>query len=189
MYYPESQIIKNIHSNGELVYKYTGLPYVGYYYKVSSGLMFDKEPNNPLTQELINPKTNNSSRVTDSINVYNYTQLINSHPESKNQIPQSSFTLPQEQDYKNTEFIRYFCKKANEISYIEIDKTTFDKLKNKNQDINYKLYIPFDLRWKIVGIKEEVYNINKQMVEYVIKNLKMYNFNLYLKEDYTKYLA
>ena len=44
MYYPQSQIITNLYTNGkELVIKSNSLNYVGSYYKISTGKMYAGE--------------------------------------------------------------------------------------------------------------------------------------------------
>ena len=94
---------------------------------------------------------------------------------------------PIEQDYQIGEFRRYFCKKTNEIIYIEIDKKQFDLLKGKDVKIAFEYYQPFDIPWALVGNETYVANVNYNMVQLTMKNQKLPMFDMYLKEDYTKY--
>ena len=59
--------------------------------------------------------------------------------------PYYSPTIPTEKDYQIGEFKRYFCKKTNEILYLEINKDTYDKLVKKDSTILWQLYFPFTM--------------------------------------------
>ena len=60
MYYPKSQIITNLYTNGD---KYAfqstpNTPYTGYYYVVSTGEIFSgRNPNDGISQRLVNIST------------------------------------------------------------------------------------------------------------------------------------
>jgi hypothetical protein len=102
-------------------------------------------------------------------------------------IPTYSPTLPTQQDYQNGEFQRYFCKKTNEIQYIEINLDSYSKLIAKDPQIEFSLYQPFTIAWQLTGDKQQVARVNKNTVELESKRKILPKFNLYLKEDYTKY--
>lgn len=95
--------------------------------------------------------------------------------------------IPTEKDYKIGEYRRYFCKKINEIVYVEIEKKYYDKLTKKDSTVAFEYYTPFNIPWKIIGDKKKVFNTNKNIVELAIKKSKLPKFNEYLKEDYLKY--
>jgi hypothetical protein len=198
MYYPKSQILPNLYTNGnEFIYKSTGLPYIGYYYKTSKGEYFtgrnqDDRPNEPLLLffydgvDLNNLPSNTPATLLndESIIVNDY---INIKQSPTPYIPVYNPTFPTQQDYQNREFQRYFCKKTNEIIYIEIDKETYTKLVTKDPQIEYSLYQPFTITWILTGDKQQVARVNKNIVELAMVRQKLPKFNLYLKEDYTKY--
>ena len=46
---------------------------------------------------------------------------------------------------------RYFCKKGNEIKYIEISKEDHNKLKTNDDSIAYDLYEPISITWEITN--------------------------------------
>jgi len=188
MYYPESQITTDLFSNGELIYKSTGKIYIGPYYKISSGLLFSgKNPKSQSPQELLSSNMNNNvSQKVESINNHNYSILSNNKT-NETELPYFLQPPPTEEEYKRGEFIRYFCKKSNEIIYLEIDKTTFNRLKSKDESIYWKLYIPFQIVWKLTG--ENAEKQNKYTVETITIKEKLYNFPQYLKEDYKKYVV
>ena len=95
--------------------------------------------------------------------------------------------LPTQQDYQNGEFRRLFCKKTNEVIYIEINQDTFDKLVAKDSQILWQLYQPFNITWQLTGNKETVARVNKNSVELVSFRNKFPRLDEYLKFDYTKY--
>ena len=104
-------------------------------------------------------------------------------------LPYYSPVLPTQQDYQIGEFRRYFCKKTNEIIYLEINLDTYNKLIGKSSTILYQFYQPFNLPWKIAGNKTQVYTTNKNIVELTMKQQSLPQFDLYLKKDFIKYYA
>ena len=208
MYYPLSQITSNLNTNGgEFAYVYTEQEYKGYYWATSSGKYYTgKTPQDTPTQELIklsfkgdigevlldgpSPELTINNFVTKVDTIQNNEIYLNLKGIDLNAIIKSpiySATLPTQQDYQNTEFRRYFCKKANEIIYLEISKETYDKLIAQDPQILFQLYIPFNLPWQLTGDREKVYKTNKNITELasVRQNLPM--LSEYLKMDFTKY--
>jgi len=207
-YYPLSQIKTNLHTNGgELVTvndsNGTYDNYIGYYWSNSKGEYFVGKtpqdlPNTRLikipdvevqpTENLSNPSVQiqNITVLNGNPVLQNYLKVYNSN----NNVVYPPYYNPQQptqQDYQNTEFTRYFCKKTNEVIYLEIDKTQYDKLSIKDPQILWQLYLPFSITWQLTGDKQQVSQVNKNMVELTSFRLKLPSFNLYLKEDYTKY--
>lgn len=216
MYYPKSQIKTNLYTNGEeYVIELTNTPYIGYYYLTSTSIAFtgktpDDKPNQKLlkieplisSKDTPNPQSSNVLLTfTDNPNALNndfllnyepvldYAQLkkINIYNPPLKYNPFYSPTLPTQQDYQNGEFQRYFCKKTNEIQYIEISLDSYSKLVAKDPQIEYSLYEPFTIAWQLTGDKQQVARVNKNTVELESKRKRLPKFNLYLKEDYTKY--
>jgi len=200
MYYPLSQITSNLYTNGgEYVYKSNQENYTGYYWKTSNGKIYTgKTPQDIPTSELIsansnplNPVLQNSSiPVIINQNDFENTNYINVKSIDTSQIaltPTYYPTQPTQQDYQIGEFRRYFCKKTNEIQYIEISKDQFDLLVAKDPQILWQLYFPFFIPWDITGNKEQVARVNKNIVDLTMKNLRLPRFNDYIKNDYTKY--
>ena len=201
MYYPLSQIKTNLYTNGdEFVITLTQIPYVGFYYKTSKGNYFTgKTPQDLPTEELspildtseIDTLSNSNAPVLnlEQINEKNISYIdLKNIPENTVQfLPYYNPQQPTQQDYQNGEFRRFFCKKTNEILYIEINKDQYDKLIAKDPQILWQLYLPFNITWQLTGDEQQVARVNKNMVELAIKNLKLPKFNLYIKEDYTKY--
>jgi hypothetical protein len=206
MYYPKSQIITNLYTNGqEYVIKSTSTNYIGNYWKTSDGKFFTgKTPEDKNIQELIvatsdaslqysnltseafTPKfnsvyLNNSDVITEEYNKLNDTLL------NVNLLPTSYNPQPTQDDYTLGEFTRYFCKKTNELRYIEIDKDTYEKLTGQDPTYLWQLYTPFKYQWIISGNKETVYKTNEQVTTYMVNKFKLSAFNKFLKENYLKF--
>ena len=196
-YYPLSQITTNLYTNGgELFILSTGEPYVGYYYQLSTEKYFSgKTPQDLPSVEL----SSTSLQFPVFQNSYNpvlpYTKLSDDF--DNRDYPKYAFItkflpyydpiLPTQQDYQNGVFQRFFCKKVNEVQYIEINKNIFDQLIKKDPKIEFSLYFPFYLDWQLTGTKKQVEQVNRNITEAKIKNNKLYKFDEYLKFDFIKY--
>jgi len=206
MYYPKSQIRTNLYANpGEFVNVTTLEPYSGYYFTISTGKFFTGKtpqdvPNTEiirssnLSETLTTPKTDvfiesptDTSTLPSQLFTSEYNNITGTPDIVFSNIPPYFATLPTEQDYQNGEFRRYFCKKTNEILYIEISKTTFDLLINKSPDILWPLYSPFNLAWQITGDKEQVARTNKNIVDLTSVRLQLPKLGDYLNNNYLKY--
>jgi hypothetical protein len=200
MYFPKSQIKSNLYTNGgEYILSTTQQDYTGYYYETSSGQRYTGKtpqdgvnipllstnstlknvpPTNPLEDfpiELIDEESN--------LNYLNIQQL----PPNIRFIPQYNPTQPTQQDQNLGVFQRYFCKKNNELKYLEIDKSTHDKLKSKQQDIAWDLYTPISTLWYIKGNKEQTFKANKGLVTLIEEKQKWYGFTQWFKDRFLQY--
>lgn len=196
MYFPKSQITPNLYTNGgEFVYSSSKKPYTGYYFKTSTGKYYtgrttSDKPNEELIQLTPSVTQTISNDASSAITIVDpiYDIILNTTSNNPTvYIPIFNPEIPTQQDYQNGEFRRYFCKKTNDLIYIEINKDTYDKLIIKDPQIAYDLYLPFNIIWKLTGDKQQVANINRNIVDLTIKRLRLLKFNMYLKEDYTKY--
>jgi len=212
MYYPKSQIKTNLFTNGdEYFLSTTGESYKGYYYKTSTGQVFSGKTPDDLPNILLESISSTEWDLTAaSENGRNFQQqadnfdglvygneqqkpeTINTYlslkPENLNLIiPYYVPALPTEQDYQTGEFRRYFCKKTNEIQYIEINKTQYDLLVVKDSSILWQLYSPFNLPWQITGDQEQVARTNKNIVDLTSVRLRLPRFGDYLNNNYIKY--
>jgi hypothetical protein len=102
-------------------------------------------------------------------------------------IPSYNPTTPTPLDYNLGVFSLYFCKKINELKYIEIDKNTYSQLLSKSPQIAWDLYTPLTTLWYLKGEKEKVYTINKNLITLIEKNQKWYGFSQYFKDQFSKY--
>jgi hypothetical protein len=197
-YIPKSRIQTNLYTPGKEFYVPNIYPeYIGYYHKLYTGKIYtgknpDDKPNYQLIaikEYTIPDETNIPSQLELSIDYENfvYTQLKNIPLDLSVSLPQLYLTQPTEQDYKLGEFRRYFCKKRNEFTYIEISKSDYDKLVKKDPTIDFTSWFPFNIPWSLTGDKDKVGQTNKNIVLLQINKDKLYGFDKYLKGDYLKY--
>lgn len=193
MYYPKSQIQPNLYTNGgEFILSTTKEDYKGNYYKVSSGKLYSgKNPTDkPNILLLLIPHDPNEEFVgvggrKDMPITFDF--AYNQSPQNVRFIPIFNPTLPTDQDKQNGQFNRYFCKKTNELKYLEIDKETYNQLQSKDLKIAWDLYEPASLLWVIKGNQEIVFNTNKTSVFKIEQNQKWNGFSQYFRENYLKY--
>lgn len=189
MYYPKSQIKPNLYTNGgEYALFTTGKEYVGYYYKVSNGQFYtgknpNQEPNILLTplQPLgtVNPLILPPQIITLQNPISTTLPLRN--------IPIFNPNPPTQQEQQNGQYTRYFCKRNNELKYIEIDLNTFTLLSTKSPQIAWDLYTPASVLWQIQGDKNTVYASNQASVSSIEKKLQWYGFSQYFQGQFLKY--
>jgi len=208
-YYPQSQITTNLYTNGgEFFYLTTKLPYSGYYYKLSTGKFYTgRTPQDLPSAELVqNPSwatPNQGNSLDNSPAIFSYSSnestQYSSYPSDffyqeypkyapvSRILPYYSPMSPTQQDYQVGEFRRYFCKKTNEIVYLEISETLFNLLLEKSPTIQWSLYFPFYLDWQLIGNKEQVAKINKNNTDLTSFKLKLPSLDQYLEFNWTKY--
>lgn len=195
MYYPKSQIKTNLFTDGgELVNSITQDFYQGYYYETSTGqkytgktpqdgpnvLLNAFDPNDPVEFK----QTFNPDLIITQDDLSDGSYPLNPPVRS---LPVFNLTLPTNQDKTNGQFTRYFCKRNNEIKYLEIDKDTYQKLKNQDPKIAWDLYTPVIVLWIIQGNQTQVFNSNKATVQTIEQNLKWYGFTQYFQDKFLKY--
>ena len=176
-YIPKNKIQTNLYTPGQ-EYTYVNQPksfYVGYYHKLYNGKYYSgRTPNSTDIKELT--QVNKNTLGEDP----GYEKpLISSTPYSP--------ILPTPQDYQNREFIRYFVCRRNEPLFIEINKDTFNKYKQKDPTVSWKLYKPFSLFWVLTGDINQVAQTNKNVTELIETQENVLGLSIYLKENYTQY--
>jgi hypothetical protein len=195
MYFPKSQIKSNLYTNGgEYILSTTKNEYKGYYYEISSGKKYTGKtpqdgPNILLlnfTSPLLSPPTTNIPTDPTNNTIYSINKTISKSLPDRS-LPLFNPTLPTQQEKNVGLFTRYFCKKNNELIYLEINKETFTKLANQSPSIAWDLYTPKGITWQIKGNQEQTYLANKNNVMLLEQRQKWYGFSQYLKEDFLKY--
>jgi hypothetical protein len=196
MYYPKSQIKTNLYTNGkDFLNSSTKEEYIGYYYETSTGNTYSgKTPEdgpNILLQPLPTLSDTLSSNISSNplivINDVIDDQYLSPQPSIIRSIPQFNITLPIDQDKTNGQFNRYFCKKTNELKYLEISQDTYQQLKNRDPKIAWDLYTPAIVLWVIQGDQTQVFNSNKATVQALEQNLPWYGFTQYFQDKFLKY--
>jgi len=205
-YYPLSQIKPNLYTNGaEYVLVTTRENYTGYYYETSNGKKYTgktpqdgsnillipnpiqrtekeitySEPNSPSYIGYVFPNVEENSLASQYANLNsNITPRL---------LPTPSVTQPTQKDYQLGTFQRYFCKKNNENTYFEIDKTTYNLLSTQSNSIAWDLYSSIYIMWYLTGNKDTVAKANKGLVDNTERTKKWYGFSQYFKNDFLKY--
>jgi hypothetical protein len=179
-YIPKNKIKTNLYTvGGEFVYKSNGFVYIGNYHKLYDGKFFTgSTPNEPNKQELIKLASGLPDNFTNSLES---TDVI-----KKPLIPYSALQ-PTLQDYKNGEFTRYFIVKRNELIFTEVDKKEYDKYKNKQPNVYWRLFKPISLFWRLTGIPYDVAQTNKNITELVEQREQAFGLSLYLDENWIQY--
>jgi hypothetical protein len=204
-YFPLSQIKPNLYTNGgELIIATTKEDYKGYYYETSNGKKYTGStpqdgPNVLLLPSKISTDTPKSFSFDSPNNIIlntteDYTDKTSgkfysmpdpdSYPKNidfkSRNLPQPSQNLLIDNPEQSIRFYtRYFCKKNNELKYMEIDKPTFDKLSSRSQDIAWDLYTPVSILW-YVGSS----GINKGLVSQIEREQKWYGFTQWFKDKF-----
>jgi len=194
-YYPKSQIVTDLYTNGdEYINSSTQEVYIGYYYEISTGQKYTgkntmDKPNillSPILSEdvLLNPNTVTAPQSVDTSFVLNYP------PSNKSlndvYLPQFNSPLPTSDDYERGIFTRYFCKKNNEFKFLEVDQMTYNKLISRDSSILWSLYTPFSIQWKISTDEFKNSSYNQSSVSKIEDSENYIGFSSYIK-NYSQY--
>lgn len=199
MYYPKSQIKTNLYTNGkEFVRKDNNEKYKGYYWQNSSNKFYTgKTPSDKPTVELFKDTFQtpiSSTSVTldegpENINPTSFWQTqyspLTSTPPGKT--PPPFISLPTEKDYELGEFQRYFTKKRTQNIYFEISEDDYGLLLEQNPNIQYQLYLPISLSWRLKGSKEEIYSTNRNTIYLTETRQSLPGFLEFFKGNFNKY--
>jgi hypothetical protein len=195
MYFPKSQYTGNLYTDGtQYVIATSGDLYKGYYFKTYNNELYTgKTPEDGPTQLLIELTNilSESDAIAPTKPVYIYSSEFTPYykKQETRYIPLPNQTLPTPDDYTQGVFTRFFCKKNNELKYIEIDQKTFNDLESKSANVAWDLYTPQSINWYITGEMEKIYNLNKSIVHMVEVEEKWHGFSQYFKQNFAKYFA
>lgn len=192
----------------------TGEIYEGYYWKDYKGKYYTgKNPNEKPTLELqlkqINEIPIDSSPIVEYTlsNSNTYPPTINSdeanmwdpllpeeyesiffsstEPTRNLNLPSQYYPSPSKEDYKLGSFRRYFCVKANESVFLEIDSKTYDALFTHDKKWRWELYDPFYLEWVLTGDQNDVRTSNFNTTKII--NVASKGFQKFLRFNYLKF--
>lgn len=197
-YYPKSQVRTGLYSNYEYTVLTSGEGYEGPYWINSKGQAYSglspADQSSKLLQKA--PPRDETGYAIGGIGQEELqTQILNNEYALLKEInldnlpvpPTPNPNYPTESDYNLGEFRRYFCKKANEVLYYELNKVTYDKLNNADPSILWELYTPFNIPWQLTGQREATALVNKRITDIAIKQKNLIGFAQFLKNDYLKY--
>jgi hypothetical protein len=206
MYYPKSQIKTNLNTRGnEFIIPETNQEYKGYYYLTSNGQAYSgKTPSDP-TSQLLQPITQSLSFFTELKDAEPleegaltadatfftlpsvYVTSANLNVSTVPSLPKQSYPVVTENDYKLGEFQRYFVKKSNEPKFLEISLEDYRKYVNQDSNVMFELYIPFQINWILTGEKEQVYQINQNIVAKAEREQNLPGFTQYFRDRFTQF--
>lgn len=197
-YYPKSQITTNLYtSGGEFIKATDGLDYIGFYFKNSQNEFFTgKTPTNKPNlrllkvtdpQTLINSQGDNEEESLESTTASWQVLTKYSKQGPPGNIPKKFTTLPTQKDYELGEFQRYFTKKRTQNYYFEISQEDYKLLNTNDPKLQFQLYLPIILSWRLKGTKSEVYNTNKNTVKLLEQNIPLPGFSQFFKDKFDKY--
>lgn len=196
MYFPLSQIESNLYTpGGELTIVSTGENYVGDYYKTSKDQFFTGKnpsdgPNNRLqpSSEFSDDYTFEPANFDFQYSVADDAYINATGRSVLNKVPpRSNIPLPQPDDYINQNFQRYFLKKNTNYIYSEIDKKQYSAYITQDNSVQYTVYTPLELNWKIKGKLLQVYKQNYNTVKFKANEIQWIKFEEYFKWRFAKY--
>ena len=214
MYIPKNRIKPNLYTRGnEYIIKANEENYVGFYYSLWNGTFFTgKTPNDRPSVEII-PTTSVTDEIWEltaenktfqqyadnydgevvpgqtqnmlDIRVYN--SITGTDMSVTKLIPHQAYPKPTEDNYLLGSFTRYFSKKINEIQYLELDYTTYQKLNKRDENWMWEMYLIFSIQWTLIGDQEEVARANKNQILIAEQGNKILGFDSFLRRDYLKF--
>jgi hypothetical protein len=135
--------------------------YFGYYHKTKSGHIF--AGNDPSSTPKIPLLTAPLSFFNEKNKRY---FILTGNAYDRHQYPQYHFPEPTATDYKKGTFTRFFVKKINENTIIEINREDASKYNNSNfVGTNADLWYKMKLSWTITGPIEDVRKVNQRVLE------------------------
>jgi|TARA_R110002167_G_scaffold301498_2_gene505808 hypothetical protein len=213
MYIPKNKIKTDQYTRGgEYQTALNGTPYVGSYWTMYNGKIFSGiNPNDTPQEELLSlestPSPTYPSNTLFQEYSYNWNkETVPGQYQNMNTIitynnikrvdmnvnkllPQNSVPLPTKKDYKAGVFTRYFCIKINEVVIIELTKLFYEKMSEKDLNIDWVPYRLFILKWVITGDEEDVLQTNFNQVALVEKRLGRKGLGEYLMGNYIQHYA
>ena len=131
------------------------------------------------------------------LDIYNFSQQdILTYPQLQRKstvdldlkkLPFQSYPKPTEDNYQLGSFTRYFTVKVNELQYLELNLPSYTKLKKKDNNWMWEMYIIFSLQWTLTGEQEEVARTNRNQILIAEKQIKRLGFDSFLRRDYLKF--
>ena len=148
LYYPSSQIVPNLYTNGREFETLTGAPYVGFYHTYEDGSILTGSTYTPgvsIPLRKMNLNLEEGDSLTYNSVISDVTSFV---------APKIFRPFPTLDDYMEGQISRYFCRRRNFALYydiIEISPEQFDSYGSLDTGIDYNLYQVINLTWKLTG--------------------------------------
>ena len=195
MPYPKSQIQSNLYTRGDQ-FTLNGEPYTGPYFRLSSNRVFSgRDSNDPSSRELTvsSPQSPVLSEVeaasTSEWVIQDPSYTVYTTSSEAGLPPQMVSPHPTSDDIERGSFVRYFVKSVNSNLYYETNKGDYNKLTSQSSSIQYSLYIPIRLNWRITGDRTEVYNSNIETIRLTSERNMLPGFGAFFKGNFIKYFV
>ena len=143
-YYPTSEITTDLYTPGKQWMTTNNVEYIGLYHKYLTGEVYTRAQWQPGISVILMPYIDStiSNKNMPYLKLKPEIQLSRTSPTSHNVVATVN-------DYRRGLLQRFFIKKRNDNSIIEINKQQFDSW--KSDKIDKKLYIAIEIAWYITG--------------------------------------
>jgi hypothetical protein len=208
IYYPDSQIEKNLFTAGkEWMYLKDWKEYIGYYHQYSNGEIFTEREWDPKRSEVLVPYRERSESYFRYLNIKQYSvfqgekyEKIGPQKFYSYVAPRAVKRLPNDIETQNGYMERVFVYKRNEKNRVmmEVDPSQIENFGKDNTGINQYLYGYITIPWKLDGPERDVYDgntlktpgvidTNQRIVERYSKNFPILRSILINPREHTKY--
>lgn len=168
IYYPDSQIQKNLYTRGkEWMFLDDWKEYVGYYHKYTNGEVYtEREWGANKSKRLVVYKENPNSYFR-YLDLKNYTvyrgekyEIVGADKVYSYTAPRAVKIIPTQGDVQNGSMERYFVYKRNEPTRVmfEVDALQIKDFDKLNAGINHNLYGYIAVPWKLTGPEFDVFS-------------------------------
>jgi hypothetical protein len=167
IYYPESQIEKNLYTSGkEWMYLQTWQEYIGYYHRYTNGEVYTEREWDPNRSLALIKYKENPEPYFRYLDLKNYTiyngekyEIIGAQKYFSYIAPRAVKVIPSSSEIESGNMIRYFVFKRNEPNKVifEVDKRQIEDFNKDNVGINQYLYNYFEMPWKLNGPEFDVF--------------------------------
>ena len=190
IYYPDSQITKNLFTEGkEWMYLKDWKEYRGYYHKYSNGEVFTEREWDINRSEILVPYQEKQDSYFRYLDIKQYTLFQGEKYEKIGPQKYQTYSAPRAIKRKPTDIEtqdgfmeRFFVYKRNERERImfEVDKKQVQNFDKDNIGINQYLYGYIKIPWKLDGPERDVYEGN------ILKTPGVIDTNQRIVERYSK---
>lgn len=210
IYYPESQIRKNLFTNGKqwmILDDWT--EYVGYYHEYASTReVYTESEWHPLKSKVLVPYVEREPNYFKYLDLKNYSRtsdgqkrkIIGAFNYNVYTAPRATVRTLTSAEEQEGVMIRHFIFKRNELSKrpIEIDNIQAEQYNKGREGINEHLYRMVDVPWKIDGPEFDViennilmipgiYNTNKRIIDRYSKNFPIFRTIIVNFVEFSRY--
>jgi hypothetical protein len=193
MYIPPSQYKTGLYSNGE--YRLGPDPYIGPYWELINGDAFTGEKPSNTTKQIFLIQTSltedevdftdfgeeeekSITIITESDQILNFTRKI----------PLPYVLNLSQQDIDNGSVERFFVKRNDVYTYMEISPSVFKQFRQRSPEIAWDLYDIASINWLISGDTFNVIKTNKKNVLDIESfPFNWANFSQIFKNDYLQF--